>query len=68
METPIEGYKKNREPKDKLLYIRMDLSMLEELNDIRKKTGISLSEIIREAIRRLLLDIEKNGSIKLRIE
>jgi hypothetical protein len=66
MET-VEGYKEFREPKREILYSRMDDTMIEKLRDIRKKTGISVSEIIREAVRRLLADVEANGSIKLHV-
>ena len=66
MENVI-GYKEFREKKEKILYSRMDQSMIDELHDIRKKTGISLSEIIREAVRRLILDANKDGGISLKI-
>jgi hypothetical protein len=66
MET-VEGYKEFREQKKEILYSRMDDTMIEKLRDIRKKTGISVSEIIREAVRRLLADVEANGSIKLHV-
>jgi Arc/MetJ-type ribon-helix-helix transcriptional regulator len=45
----------------------MDDSMVDSLRDIRRKTGISVSEIIREAVRRMLQEIEQNGSINLKI-
>ena len=51
----IEGYKVAYEKKKKILYSRMDDSMIKRLRDIRKKTGISVSEIIRESVRRLLM-------------
>jgi len=63
----VEGYKEFREPKKEILYSRMDDTMIEKLRDIRKKTGISVSEIIREAVRRLLSDVDANGSIKLHV-
>ena len=49
MET-IEGYKIRYEKKEKNLYCRMDNTMIQRLRDIRKRTGISVSEIIREAV------------------
>jgi hypothetical protein len=66
MET-VQGYKEFREKKEKILYSRMDDSMIVRLRDIRKKTGISVSEIIRESVRRLLQEIDQTGSINLKI-
>lgn len=66
MET-IEGYKIAFEKKQKILYSRMDDSMIMRLRDIRKKTGISVSEIIREAVRRLIHEVDTTGSINLKI-
>jgi Arc/MetJ-type ribon-helix-helix transcriptional regulator len=42
--------------------------MIQRLRDIRKKTGISVSEIIREAVRRLLQEVDETGSINLKIK
>jgi predicted DNA-binding protein len=67
MET-VEGYKEFREKKEKILYSRMDDSMITRLRNIRKKTGISVSEIIREAVRRLLKEVDESGTINLRID
>ncbi len=64
----IEGYKIKYEKKKKILYSRMDESMIERLNDIRTKTGISVSEIIREGVRRLLQEIDETGSFNLKIK
>jgi Ribbon-helix-helix protein, copG family len=66
MET--QGYKIKFEKKEKTLYSRMDDSMIAKLRDIRKKTGISVSEIIRESVRRLLVEINETGSINLKIK
>jgi predicted DNA-binding protein len=63
----IEGYKITNESKKQILYSRMDNSMIQRLRDIRKRTGISVSEIIREAVRRLLKDVDESGSINLKI-
>lgn len=54
--------------KGKTLYIRVDRNMLSKLQDIKEKTGISVSEIIREAVRRLLQEIESTGGINLKIQ
>jgi hypothetical protein len=64
----VQGYKEFREKKEKILYSRMDETMIAKLRDIRKKTGISVSEVIREAVRRLLQEVEKTGSINLKIQ
>lgn len=66
MET-IEGYKVAYEKKRKILYSRMDDSMIDRLKEIRRKTGISTSEVIREAVRRLLQEVDETGSINLKI-
>jgi predicted DNA-binding protein len=63
----IDGYRVAYEKKKKILYSRMDDSMIERLRDIRKKTGISVSEIIRESVRRLLSEVDQTGSINLKI-
>lgn len=63
----IEGYKVKYEKKKDILYCRMDESMIERLREISKKTGISTSELMRESIRRLLHDIDLNGSIQLKL-
>ena len=64
----VKGYKNNFEIKKQNLYCRMDNTMIQNLRDIRRKTGISCSEVIREAVRRLLKEIEETGSINLRIQ
>jgi hypothetical protein len=64
----VKGYKEAFEIKKQHLFCRMDNSMIDKLRDIRKKTGISVSEIIRESVRRLLLEIETTGSINLKIK
>ena len=35
----VQGYKEFREKKEKILYSRMDETMIAKLRDIRKKTG-----------------------------
>jgi Arc/MetJ-type ribon-helix-helix transcriptional regulator len=67
MET-VNGYKVNFEKKKQILYSRMDESMIQRLREIRKATGISVSEVIREAVRRLLHDVDETGSINLKIK
>ena len=63
----INGYKDQKEKKVQIQYCRMDSSMIARLKEIRRKTGISTSEIIRESVRRLLQDIESTGSFSLKI-
>jgi predicted DNA-binding protein len=67
MET-VQGYKLAYEKKKQILYSRMDNSMIERLREIRRKTGISCSEIIRESVRRLLQEVDETGSINLKIK
>ncbi|MFN7253533.1 MAG: ribbon-helix-helix domain-containing protein [Anaerobacillus sp.] len=64
----VQGYKEFKEQKKQILYCRMDDSMIDKLRAIRKKTGISTSEIIREGVRRLLRDVEEEGSISLKLD
>ena len=66
MENVI-GYKEQKEQKVQIQYCRMDDSMIARLKEIRRKTGISTSEIIREGVRRLLQDIETTGSFSLKL-
>ena len=68
MNETIEGYKVAYEKKKRILYSRMDDTMIDRLREIRRKTGISTSEVIREAVRRLLQEIDETGSINLRIK
>ncbi len=63
----VEGYKTSFEKKTRILYSRMDESMISRLREIRRKTGISVSEIIRESVRRLLKEIDESGSISLKL-
>jgi predicted DNA-binding protein len=63
----IIGYKEAKELKEQTLYCRMDDSMILRVKEIRRKTGISTSEIIREAVRRLLNEIDTTGSFTLKM-
>jgi len=67
MNETIEGYKVAYEKKKRILYSRMDDTMIDRLREIRRKTGISTSEVIREAVRRLLQEVDETGSIHLKI-
>jgi predicted DNA-binding protein len=66
MDTVV-GYKVAFEKKKQILYSRMDETMIQRLKEIRQKTGISVSEIIRESVRRLLQEVDATGSINLKI-
>ena len=63
----INGYKIGYEKKKKILYSRMDDTMISKLREISKKSGISVSELIRESVRRLLQEIDETGSINLKL-
>jgi hypothetical protein len=65
--STVNGYKISFEKKKQHLYSRMDDTMIGRLKEIRRKTGISVSEIIRESVRRLLQEIDETGSINLKI-
>jgi len=59
----LKGYKDTREQKQKMVYVRVDESMLLKLKEIRAKMGISTSELIREAIRRLFDHVNKGSNV-----
>ena len=67
MET-IDGYKLKYEKKKSIVYVRMDASMIEQLQMINQKLGISTSEIVREGVRRILKEIELSGTMQLNIK
>ena len=63
----VKGYKAKFEIKERNLYCRMDSSMIERLKEIRRASGISCSETVREAVRRLFNEIDQSGNITLKI-
>jgi len=67
METK-SGYKTRFEKKNERLHLRLDTSMIQRLKQIRKETGISVSELCREAVRRLLTESNEPGSLNIRIK
>ncbi len=67
METTT-GYKNRFEQKNQRLELRLDESMIQRLKQIRKETGISVSELCREAVRRLLKESNETDSINIRIK
>ncbi|MDH5379288.1 MAG: ribbon-helix-helix domain-containing protein [Cyclobacteriaceae bacterium] len=63
----INTYKSKNEKKKDIVYCRMDDSMQEALDEIRKATGISKSELIREAVRRLISEVKLRGDVRISI-
>ena len=41
--------------------------MIKSLQEIKEQTGISKSELIREAVRRLIAESEQSGEIKITV-
>lgn len=62
------GYKAKYEKKKELVYSRMDDPMINQLREISNKTGISISEIIRDAVRRLLFEVNNSGNYSIQIK
>lgn len=67
METRT-GYKTSFEKKNQRLYIRLDESMIDRLKQIRRETGISVSELCRESLRRLIQEASTTGELNLKID
>jgi antitoxin component of RelBE/YafQ-DinJ toxin-antitoxin module len=67
MET-TSGYKTRFEKKNERLYLRLDESMIDRLKQIRRETGISVSELCRESLRRLIQEASMTGDINLKID
>jgi predicted DNA-binding protein len=65
----IEGYEVNEQKKSNkkdILYFRVDKEMMERLLRVSKITNLSSSEIIRQAVRKLLTEAESGEfTIKL---
>ena len=66
MET-IKGYEIRNETMKDILYVRMKKSMINQLKNIRNKTGIPVSEIIRESVKQTLHEIDETGSLNIKI-
>jgi hypothetical protein len=60
-----EAYKTKKEDKLKTIYCRVDFTMHKELCLIRNQTGISLSELIREGVRRIIKNAKEKAETKL---
>ncbi len=55
MET-IKGNDITRETKKDIVYVRMTKTMINKLRTIRRKTGLPISEIVRESVRQTLTE------------
>ena len=66
MET-IRGNDITRETKKDIIYVRMTDTMIKELRNIRSKTGIPVSEIVRESVRKTLIEVGETGSLNFKI-
>lgn len=67
MET-IKGYDIPRETKPDIVYVRMTKAMIKELRNIRSKTGLPVSEIVRESVRKTLIEVSESGSLNIKVE
>jgi len=61
------AYKFREERKRGITYVRMDKSMIKQLQEIKELTGISKSELVREAVRRLIAEIQDQDDIRITI-
>ena len=66
MET-IKGYEIRKETMKDIIYVRMNKTMINQLKNIRSKTGIPVSEIIRESVKQTLHEIDETGSLNIKI-
>lgn len=66
MET-IKGHDIAKETKKDIIYVRMTDKMISELRHIRKTTGLPISEIIRESVKRLLKEVNEVGSLNIKV-
>lgn len=66
MET-IQGFDITRETKKDIVYVRMTKTMINKLRTIRRKTGIPISEIVRESVRKTLTEVDEIGSFNIKI-
>lgn len=60
-----QAYKNQKEEKVKRIEVRCDDSMLREIAMIRNQTGISISELVREGLRRIIKDAREKSEAKL---
>jgi hypothetical protein len=60
-----QSFTLERKGKRNTIYCRMDEEMIGQLFALRKSSGISVSEIVRESVRRLIEDAKMEGTINL---
>ena len=63
----IKGHEIAKQTKKDIIYVRMTKSMISELRDIRTKTGIPVSEIIRESVKRTLVEVSESGTLNFKL-
>ncbi|WKV12194.1 ribbon-helix-helix protein, CopG family [Marivirga harenae] len=56
---------KNEEVKENTLYCRLDKLTMDTLDDYAYETGLSKSQIVREAIRRLIHETITTGNLSI---
>ena len=61
------AYKFREERKHDITYSRMDKTMIKQLQEIKDRTGISKSELVREAVRRLIADTMDKDDIRITV-
>ena len=61
------GYKSKFEKKKDIIYNRMDVSMIQALNDIKEKKGINKSELVGESAMCLLSEVKNKGEVGISI-
>jgi len=64
----IEGYEIPRQKLKETFKVRMSNTMISELRNIRKITGIPVSEIIRESVRKTLIEVDETGSLNIKVK
>ena len=64
----IKGYDIPKETKKDIVYVRMTKTMIQKLKSIRTKTGIPISEIIRESVKKTLVEVSETGSLNFKID
>ena len=65
--STIKGHELVNDTKKDIVYVRMTDTMIKELKDIRKITGIPVSEIIRESVKRTLVEVSESGTLNFRL-
>ena len=63
--TIKNAYKTEREKKILTLAVRIDSSMAYKLIEISEKTGVTISELIREGVRRVISSVEENEKFEM---